>query len=204
MKDLFITGIDTEIGKTLTSAIFAKAFSYDYWKPIQCGNLEKTDSDIIRYLLPSDTSKVHAESYVFEKPASPHIAAGDQPIDIQKCERPMTQKSLIIEGAGGVLVPINDKHYMIDLIQKFNCHVVVVSKNYIGSINHTLLTLEALKNRDIPILGIVFNGARNVEIENSILNRYKVPNLLHILPEPKINFSIITKYADILKTNDVI
>ncbi len=204
MKDLFITGIDTGIGKTLTSAIFARALAYDYWKPIQCGSLEKTDSDVIRDLLSCDISKVHAESYIFKKPASPHIAAGDQHIDMKKIERPTTEKSLIIEGAGGILVPINNKHYIVDLIQKFNCHVVVVSKNYIGSINHTLLTLEALKIRGISILGVVFNGEKKKEIENSILSRCKIPELLHILPEKKINSEIIMKYAERFKRQNVI
>ena len=117
MKDIFITGIDTDIGKTITSAIFVNAYGYDYWKPVQSGNMDDTDTMQVTRLIHNKLSKVHSESYLFAKAISPHLAAKPEQISFEKIIRPQTNKSLIIEGAGGVLVPLNDKDYIIDLIK---------------------------------------------------------------------------------------
>ena len=199
MKDIFVTGIDTDIGKTVASAILTEALSYDYWKPIQCGNIESSDRKTVASLLINQTSQIHPESYIFEKAVSPHIAARPGKIQIKNIQRPVTQNRLVIEGAGGVLVPLNDEHYVIDLAQKFSCDVILVSKNYIGSINHTLLTLETLKNRGISVIGLIFNGDENKEIEDTILKKCSVPKLLHIHQEKTMNQGIVHKYAELLK-----
>ncbi len=195
MRDIFITGIDTDVGKTFVSAIFMEAFQYDYWKPIQCGNLENSDRKTILKLIQNKDSRVHKESYVFSKIASPHIAARPKKIDFKSIKRPKTSRPLIIEGAGGLLVPLNDKYYIVDIIEKLDCNVVVVSKNFIGSINHTLATLEILKSRNLSVLGLIFNGIHDADIEGSILERCKLPKLLHVFSELEINTKVVQKYA---------
>ena len=199
MKDIFITGIDTNVGKTVVSSIFVEAFGYDYWKPIQCGDLENSDSKVVLSLLQNQISYIHKEAYVFTKAASPHIAARPDKINMENIMKPNAQRPLIIEGAGGLLVPLNERYYVVDLIKKFDCDTLVVSKNYIGSINHTLTTIETLRNRGLTVLGIIFNGAHDHEIEDSILQRCGLPKLLHVFPENTIDKTIIKKYA--LKLN---
>ena len=200
-RDIFITGIDTDIGKTLVSAIFVQALLYDYWKPIQCGNLESSDTKTVLELISNQKLRVHKESYTFIKAASPHIAAKPNQIEFDQIKRPLTTRPLIIEGAGSLLVPLNETYYIVDIIQKLSCRTVVVSKNYIGSIHHTLAVLEILRHRNLPILGLVFNGVHEPEIENSILERSKLPKLLHVFPEQEINKQVVAKYASqILKS----
>ena len=203
MKDIFITGIDTDVGKTIVSSIFVEAFQYDYWKPIQCGNLENSDSKKISSLIQNKTSCIHKEAYAFEKAASPHIAAKPMQINFETIKKPASRRRLVMEGAGGLLVPINEKYYIVDLIQNFDCDVVLVAKNYIGSINHTLSSVEVLQNRSLSILGIVFNGTHDHEIEESILQRCGLPKLLHVFKEKTITKDIIQKYALKLRSSNL-
>ena len=199
MKDIFITGIDTNVGKTVISSILVEAFHYDYWKPIQCGDLENSDRKVVLSMVQNQISRIHEEAYVFSKAASPHLAAKPNKIDIKNIKRPVNQRPLIIEGAGGLLVPLNERYYMVDLIKKLNCNTVIVSRNYVGSINHTLATVEVLQKRGLPILGIIFNGVHDSEIEDSILERSGLPKLLHVFSEKAIDKDVIKKYA--LKLN---
>src|SRR6478672_3965437 len=156
---IFITGIGTDVGKTIASAIITQALEADYWKPIQAGDLDNSDSHKINRYISNGKTVVHENSYKFNTPASPHLAAelDGITIDLKKIAEPKTKNHLVIEGAGGVLVPLNEKDCVIDLIQK-DYTVIVVSRHYLGSINHTLLTLEALQNRKIQVAGIVFSG----------------------------------------------
>ncbi|MGZ5304921.1 MAG: dethiobiotin synthase, partial [Bacteroidia bacterium] len=172
-KLIFVTGIGTGIGKTIVSAILTEALKADYWKPIQTGNIGDSDSETVGNLISNTDSVIHKEAYSLKKPASPHAAATDENITIveENIILPESQnKILIIEGAGGLMVPLNDSFLMIDLIQKLKAEVVLVSANYLGSINHTLLSAEALKQRNIPVKGIVFNGEVYHEGEDFILN----------------------------------
>ena len=143
---LFITGIGTDVGKTVASAIITQALEADYWKPIQAGDLHHSDADKVKALVSNKKSQFHPNAYALNTPASPHYAATLDGIvlDIKKIQEPTTTNHLVIEGAGGILVPLNDTDSIIDLIQKDH-KVVVVSRHYLGSINHTLLTFEALK-----------------------------------------------------------
>ena len=168
----FVTGIGTEIGKTVVSAILVEKLKADYWKPIQSGDLDNSDSDKVRALISNSHSKFHSETYRFSQPYSPHYSAklDHKEINLSKINLPETENSLIIEGAGGILVPLNDQDLMIDLIKKLNVEVILVSKNYLGSINHTLLTVEALKSRGIAIKGIIFNGPKTPSSEEIIAN----------------------------------
>ncbi len=197
----FVTAIHTDSGKTLVSAILCEALYADYWKPIQAGF--PTDSETVAQLISNTSTKIHPEAYRFKMPASPHAAAKAEGIEIKKEKFALlpTNRDLIIEGAGGCLVPLADDFFVIDLIEKFKAEVILVSNLYLGSINHTLLTVEALTKRNINIKGIIFNGEPNPESESIILSTTKLPLLLNILPEPTITKEVVLRYAQQLKKN---
>jgi dethiobiotin synthetase len=199
MKSYFITAIDTDSGKTLVSAILCEALAADYWKPIQAG-LPK-DSDRVKELISNSTTKIHPEKFLLTTPASPHASAKIDNVEIKLSDfdLPKTNNNLIVEGAGGCLVPINEKHFVIDIIKKINIEVILVADLYLGSINHTLLTIEALKKRSIPIKGIIFNGESNHESERIILQHSDLKLLAHIATEKTIDKALVLKYASILR-----
>ncbi len=201
MKRFFVTGIGTDVGKTVASAILVESLNADYWKPIQAGNLNNTDTMTVRSLTSNTKSVFHPETYRLSEALSPHAAAAIDKIkiNIQKIILPKTSNSLIIEGAGGVMVPLNDKFLVIDLIKKLKAEVIVVSKNYLGSINHTLLTIEALRSRKIPIAGIIFNGKHSKAAEEYILKYTGLKFLLSIEEEKKMDKKTILKYTHLLK-----
>lgn len=170
MRPIFISGIGTEIGKTIVSAVLVEKLAADYWKPIQSGELENSDSKLIKSLITNKKTSIHPEAYRLTQSFSPHKSAALDGIhiDLEKINLPKTDNQLIIEGAGGLMVPINEKDLILDLIKKFDAEVVLVSKNYLGSINHTLLSVELLKNRNIPIRKLIFNGESNSSSEDVI------------------------------------
>lgn len=163
---IFITGTDTNVGKTLISSWIALHTGFSYFKPIQTGTRDGSDSFEIQKL--SDT-KIYPESYAYKEPLSPHLAAKleNDMIDIEKIVLPPS-RNLIVEGAGGVLVPINDTYLMVDLIKKLGAPVILVARTTLGTINHTLLSLEALRSRNITVLGVIMNGEQNTQNSNSI------------------------------------
>jgi dethiobiotin synthetase len=172
-RRIFVTGIGTEIGKTFISAVVCEALLADYWKPLQSGELNDLDSLWVRDFISNDVTQFHTERYLLSEPMSPHAAAriDDIKISLEDFKVPETSNTLVIEGAGGLMVPLNDDGDMIvDLIPKVADEVILVSMNYLGSINHTLMSVELLKQRGIPIKGIVFNGDPNQETEDVILN----------------------------------
>lgn len=175
----FITGIGTGIGKTITSAVITEKLKADYWKPIQSGDLEQSDSLAIQNLIGNSQTVIHPEIYRLTQPLSPHLSAKLDGINIElnKLVLPSTSNNLIVEGAGGLMVPLNDKHLIVDLIRHLGLEVILVSQNYLGSINHTLLSVNLLKQYQIPIKGIVFNGDTNQESESYILNYSQLPCL---------------------------
>lgn len=195
----FVTAIGTGSGKTLVSAILCKALHADYWKPVQAGF--PTDTETVRTLLEDSDSKIHSEAFVFKTPASPHAAAAleNAKIRLQDFSIPNYTNDLVVEGAGGCLVPLNDSDFVIDLAEKFNAQVILVSNLYLGSINHTLMTYEVLKLRKLPVKGIIFNGSHNAESERIILHHTGLRCLLHIDEEPLLNKKVIEKYSRILK-----
>ncbi len=194
---LFITGIGTDVGKTIASAIITEALEADYWKPVQAGDLENSDSHKIKRYLSNSKTTVHNNSYALNIPASPHLAAklDGVTIDIKQIQEPKTKNHLVIEGAGGVFVPLNDTDCVIDLIQP-DYKVIVVSRHYLGSINHTLLTIEALKTRNLPIAGIIFNGNENISTEEIILNKTGLKMIGRIDDEPYFDDNVVRYYAD--------
>jgi dethiobiotin synthetase len=197
----FVTGIDTDSGKTLVSAILCEALQADYWKPIQAGT--PRDSDAVSSLVTSNTFKAHPETHLLKTPASPHAAAkiDNIYISLSDFKIPESNNTIIIEGAGGCLVPINDHDFVIDIISHLKTEVILVADLYLGSINHTLLTIEALQNRNLLIKGIIFNGESNPESERIILLHSKLKCLLRIVKENTVDKSTVKKYASQLKEN---
>ena len=169
-KGLFVTGIDTEIGKTVVSSILVQTFEADYWKPVQSGDLHYTDSHKIRDWTKVEGQTIFPETYRLNEPMSPHASAERDGvlIEMDKFKLPETNRFLIAEGAGGLMVPLNDHDCMIDLIEQLGLAVVMVSKHYLGSINHSLLSIQALQRRNIPIAHLVFNGNENKDTESII------------------------------------
>jgi dethiobiotin synthetase len=199
--DYFITGIDTDSGKTLTSAILCEALQADYWKPVQAGS--PTDSEVVRKLVTNQKTKVHPETFLLKMAASPHAAAKHQGISIKLTDFivPDTTNTLVIEGAGGCLVPLNDNDLIIDLAEKFDSEVVLVADLYLGSINHTLLSFNELRRRKLNVKGIVFNGESNPESESIIIRHTGLRCLLEIRPEDNLNKDVVARYADKLLKN---
>jgi len=199
---IFITGIGTDVGKTIASAIVTEALEADYWKPVQAGDLDNSDSHKVRSLVSNNQSQFHDNSYKLNTPASPHLAAelDGIKIDLKKIKEPKTDSHLVIEGAGGVFVPLNDTDCVIDLIQK-DYKVIVVSRHYLGSINHTLLTIEALKNRKISIAGIIFSGDENKASETIILQKTNAKFIGRIDNEPYFDENVVSYYADKFRDN---
>jgi dethiobiotin synthetase len=178
----FLTGIGTGVGKTLTAALLTEALRADYWKPIQAGDVENTDTQTVQSLVSNPESRFFAERHALKMPASPHYAAAAQNINIELSDfvLPDTDRNLVVEGAGGLLVPISRKYLLIDLIKQLNLPVVLVVQHYLGAINHTLLSVEALRARQIPILGLVFNGENYNDNEEIILHYTGLPCLLRL------------------------
>lgn len=199
-RKLFVTGIGTDVGKTIAAAILTQALEADYWKPIQAGDLEHSDSIKVSTLLSNAKSQILENSYQLNTPASPHFSAQLDGIiiDLNHIKEPKTSNHLVIEGAGGLLVPLNDTDCIIDLIQK-DYEVILVSRHYLGSINHTLLSLEALKNRNISCAGIIFSGDENPATESIISAKSGVKCLGRIDNEPYFDANVIAYYADKFK-----
>jgi dethiobiotin synthetase len=192
----FVTGIGTDVGKTVACAVLAKHFSASYWKPIQCGLGENIDSATISNLTLGQII-VYPEAYRLNSALSPDIAARRDGVEIQlsKLICPETDKPLIIEGPGGALVPLNNSDFAIDLAKHLQAEVILVSRHYVGSINHTLLTLEALKNRAINIKGLVYIGSDPAANEESIARFYKVPVLARIPEVKRVGAEEIANWA---------
>lgn len=181
-KPIFVTGIGTGIGKTVVSAVLTEKLKADYWKPIQSGDLDDSDTVKVKGLVSNSTTVFHPETYGLTQPYSPHKSARLDGIEIDEAKFiiPQTDNRLVIEGAGGLMVPLNDRFLIIDLIKKLDADAVLVSHNYLGSINHTLLSITVLKQYGIKIRGIIFNGNIDPDSESYILKSTGVRLLGHI------------------------
>lgn len=192
-----ICGIGTEVGKTIVSAILTEALQADYWKPVQSGGLEHTDTDTVRSLISNTQTVLHPESYRLKLPMSPHAAAeaDGMTIDPDRLQVPVTTRPLIIELAGGIMVPLNRQLLNLHLLQRWHLPVILVSRYYLGSINHTLLSLEVLRQYKIPVAGIVFNGEENIQSMEAILSYTQVPLLGSVRQETSLTKEVIRQYA---------
>lgn len=196
MQQIFVTGISTEVGKTIAAAIITEALEADYWKPIQAGDLNNSDSHKVAALISNTKTKIHKNSYELHTPMSPHAAAdidGIQ-IDTQKIIAPETENHLVIEGAGGLLVPLNQNDTILDIIMP-KYKVLVVSRHYLGSINHTLLTVNCLKQKGHDV-SLLFSGNAHPTTEQIILHKTGVSSIGRIDEEAEFDKKTIKKYAD--------
>ncbi|AZQ60067.1 dethiobiotin synthase [Maribacter sp. MJ134] len=196
MQKIFVTGISTEVGKTIASSIITEALAADYWKPVQAGDLENTDSHKVASYISNTKTVIHPSSYELKTPMSPHAAADIEGVRIDRfhIKEPETNNHLVIEGAGGLLVPLNEEDTMFDIIMP-NYKVVVVSRHYLGSINHSLLTINWLKHKGYDV-SLLFSGDANPHTENIIFQKTGVSLIGRIEEEPFFDKSIIKKYAD--------
>ncbi len=196
----FVTGISTEVGKTVISAVITQALEADYWKPVQAGDLHHTDSDKVADWLSNERSVVHPTTYRLNTPMSPHASADIDGvhIDIEQLKRPDTRNHLVIEGAGGLLVPLNEKETIADLMLPGD-RVVLVSRHYLGSINHTLLSVEAIKARGLDVFGIIFVGEEHPTTESIIAEMSGVRILGRMDEEPYIDRHVVSEYAEMFR-----
>lgn len=190
MKPLFISGIGTQIGKTVVAALLTEGLKADYWKPVQAGYEDGTDSSQVVSLLSNGVSFIHPETYRLQLPASPHIAARqeNQRIELGRIledfKKMNSDRQLIIEGAGGLMVPLNESEFVYDLVKQLDAKLILVSRNYLGSINHSLMTAEICRARGLDVAGWIFNDQYlHYESEISRWSGYPILFSLPLLPE---------------------
>ena len=200
MQRYFITGIGTEVGKTVASAIVTEALQADYWKPIQAGDLEYSDTDKVQDLISNSKTHFHENVYALNTPMSPHASAEIDNVTIksESIKTPETLNLLVVEGAGGILVPLSDTETILDLIKPTD-KVILVSRHYLGSINHTLLSAEILKAKGIHNVAILFNGDEHPTTESIIKKMTGFPILGRINNESEISKAVVSKYAQQLE-----
>jgi len=199
---IFVTGISTDVGKTIASSIIVESLEADYWKPIQAGDLDHSDTYKVKSYISNSKSQFFSNSYALNTAASPHVAAEIDriTINLKEIQEPKTENHLVIEGAGGIFVPLNENETIIDLIQP-DYKIIVVSRHYLGSINHTLLTIEAIQNRGFQVAGIIFSGSENKSTESLILNKTGIKCIGRIDEEPYFDQNVIKEYADLFRDN---
>jgi len=192
-KPLFVTGIGTDVGKTIVSAVLVEQLKADYWKPVQAGDLHHTDSHKIQQLIVNMETVVHPERYRLKMAASPHKAAKAEGITIspEDFTLPSSCRPLLIEGAGGLFVPLSDTFLMIDLIAQFDAEIVLVARDYLGCINHTLLSIDALTSRGLKLKHVIFNGEFDLDTLDVIISHIPLKTTFSELPE----FQACTRYA---------
>jgi dethiobiotin synthetase len=205
LSPIFITGIGTGIGKTIISAIVTEALQADYWKPIQAGFDDGTDALTVKHLISNKQTNIHSEVYKLKMPASPHIAAREEGIEINLNEIKTAiskfetrNSNVIIEGAGGLLVPLNEKEFIADLIVQLKAKVILVSRNYLGSINHSLLTAEICKQKNIDVLGWIFND-QYLHYEDEIVSWSGFQKIASVPSTKEINKDFILAQAEKIK-----
>ena len=201
-NSIAILGIHTGIGKTVASAVIAEAIGADYWKPVQAG-LEERDAALVTQLLSNGTERVHPEALLLTQPMSPHAAAqiDGVVIDYTKFEWPQTDKTLLVETAGGILSPMSATTTMADFVAHYKLPAILVVQNYLGSINHTLLSIEVLKSRGIKLLGIVISGAP-YESSESFIEQYAGVQIIARIPHlPVLNNESVRTCAGTIKAS---
>lgn len=197
MRKIIVAGSGTDVGKTIVSAILTTLLQADYWKPIQCGDERDSDTAVMQKLIDTTNHHIYSPAYHLNYPLSPHHAARLENISINldQITLPQSKRPLIIESVGGIFVPLTTEILSMDLFKSWDSKWVVVSKHYVGSINHTLLTLDALKRQNIDVAGLIFNGEPNSDTEAAILQFSQLPLLGRLLPEEFINSQTIQRYA---------
>ena len=199
--NLFITGIGTNVGKTVVSAVLTEVLHADYWKPIQSGVEEGKDSDTVKSLISNSKSIFHPEVYFLKKPLSPHFAAklDGVTIELDKIQLTYTNNHLIIEGAGGLLVPINDTQYVIDIAKQLDCEIILVISSYLGCINHSLLSIDYLLRNHYRIKALVFNGTFEPEVKQAITKYVKNIIIIDVPQVDELSKSSILQVSSKIK-----
>ena len=189
MTGYFVTGTDTNVGKTVLSALLVAALEAVYWKPVQTGAIEGTDRESVRRWTEATEERLPLERYRFDPPVSPHLAAREAGVQIKldeiKFPAGLGNRTWIVEGAGGVMAPINENELMRDLMKRIGFPVVIAARTALGTINHTLLTLAALREAGVPICGVALIGDENVENRRAIehFGKVRVIGRIPVLPE---------------------
>jgi dethiobiotin synthetase len=183
LQGFFVTGTDTDVGKTVVSAWLLTQLDASYWNPVQAGAEPETDATTVRRLAEISADRILPEAYVLPEAIAPHEAArrAGIAIDMAKLEAPATDRLLVVEGAGGVLVPLTDKEYVIDLAEDLHLPVLLVARSTLGTINHTLLSIEALRRRNLPLAGVVINGPETPH-NRAAIERYGAMNVIAEIP----------------------
>ena len=194
---IIIAGIHTGIGKTVCSAVICQALGYDYWKPVQAGELDNSDSIFIKRNITNPNTVIHRERYQLTIPASPHYAAEMDGVEIKPTDfsLPQTDNDIVVETAGGIMSPLSNSFLNIDLMEQLQLPVIIVSNNYLGSINHTLLTVAAMQQRNIPVKGLVFSGSEFTSTREFILQYTQLPLLFSIPVFEEITPQAIADFA---------
>jgi len=196
--DIVIAGIGTDVGKTVVSAILCEALGAEYWKPVQAGDLDFTDTDRVQQLVSHKRFRAHTEAFRLTQPMSPHAAAKIDGVVINPTNfhRPNCDAvRLVIELAGGLMVPLSESHLTIDLAAKLDAQLVLVASYYLGSINHTLLTLNLIAQKGLDLAGIIFNGKPNIETRDVILNYSRAELIAEIPNTNKIDKVFVKSHA---------
>ncbi|MGE7775704.1 dethiobiotin synthase [Chitinophaga sp. NPDC101104] len=204
MNNIFITGIGTGVGKTVASACVAEALGAQYWKPVQAGFEDGTDTETVRSLT-SPQVTVHEELYRLAMPASPHLAARAEGLVVQEDRileraRQLQQEGrpLVIEGAGGLMVPLNGNYFFLDLARALDARVIVVAQNYLGSINHSLLTAMALRSAGLNVTGWIFSGDHHTN-EDDVVAWSRYPLITRIPKAPRLDKAFVALEAEAMR-----
>ncbi|MGL4767137.1 MAG: dethiobiotin synthase [Formosimonas sp.] len=201
-QPIALTGIHTNIGKTICAAVLTQAWQCDYWKPIQAGDLACSDSIRVRELLRNPHSQVMPEAFALHTAASPHVAAAIDGVNIELSDLTAPRRNhLLIETAGSVLSPVNARHTVADLLAFAHWPTILVVQHYLGSISHTLSAIEALQSRGVAILGLVINGAAHVESEAFICHYTQLPIVARVAQLPQLNAAAVTQAAQQINWN---
>jgi dethiobiotin synthetase len=200
-RKIFISGNGTDVGKTIVSACLVHALQADYWKPIQAGSLDFSDADFVADLAGESIGEIHSSRFNLTKPMSPHAAADIDKVQINLVdfEIPQTENALIVEGAGGLLVPINKRDTILDIAAHLNLPMVLVCGNYLGSINHSLLSIQAAQSAGIDVLGLIFFGVEVETTEEIILSKTGLKKLGGVYPKGLIDNENIHEYSNQFK-----
>jgi len=193
-RRLVVCGTDTDVGKTLVSAVLVQGLQASYWKPVQCGELASGgDSGQVQALTAAKTGRILPEAYKLKQPASPHQAAAAEGISLNESQLnlPVVQGNLVVELAGGLLVPLRHDLLQIEMLQRWGLPVVLVTRTGLGTLNHSLLSLEALERRRIHLLGVVVNGQPHPANEASLQSIGKVQILGRIPTLERVDASAI-------------
>lgn len=203
----FVSGIGTDVGKTIVSSVLCELLFANYWKPVQSGELDNTDSMKVERLVSFESFQYFPEQFRLTQPLSPHVSAKLDGVHIEATDFifPEFTGNLIVEGAGGLMVPVNENGLLYcDLVAEWKLTTILISRHYLGSINHTLMSIETLRNRNIPILGIIYVGDELPMTEDIIFTKTQIPSLFHVPIFETLTKETISTFAAQLRSPETL